>query len=58
MSARTEQLLTEIAQLEAQIAENPTAPSALALKKQLAQKQQELTQASSALTEGKQILKG
>jgi len=58
MSARTEQLLTEIAQLEAKIAENPDAPSAFALKKQLAARQAELTQANQALNEGKQVLKG
>lgn len=58
MSARTEQLLTEIAQLEAKLAETPDAPSALSLRKQLASKQQELTQANEALTEGRQILKG
>ncbi len=58
MSARTEQLLQEIADLQKKIDENPTAPSALGLKKQLASKQHELTQANEALTEGRQILKG
>lgn len=58
MSARTEQLLTEIKELEKKIAENPDAPSSFALKKQLAMKQRELSTAFEALTEGKQILKG
>lgn len=58
MSARTEQLLSEIQELEQKIAENPDAPSSFKLKKQLAMKQRELSTASEALTEGKQVLKG
>jgi hypothetical protein len=58
MSARTEQLLVEIADLESKIAENPNDPSAFALKKQLASKQHELIQANEALNEGRQVLKG
>lgn len=57
MSARTEQLLTEISELEKKIAENPEAASSFPLKKQLASKRSELTHAAEALTEGKQLLK-
>ena len=59
MSARTEQLLTEISLLENQIAKEPAGSSkGLILKDRLKDLQQQLTQANDALTEGRQILKG
>ena len=61
MSARTEQLLTEINELEAKIAKaqgTPLAGAVPQLQEQLRQRRQELTAATQALNEGKQVLKG
>jgi hypothetical protein len=59
MSARTEQLIEEIASIEQKIAQQPDGSRAIVmLREQLMLRQRELTAASEALTEGKQILKG
>ena len=60
MSARTEQLLSEIQDLEIKIAAEKAAGSrnVVALQEQLMARRKELTQATEALTEGRQILKG
>ena len=61
MSARTEQLLSEISELETKIASAKATPgdrSVVMLQEQLMARRKELTAATEALTEGKQILKG
>ena len=59
MSARTEQLVTEITELEAQIAAEPQGSrNIVMLREQLMARRKELTKATEALTEGKQVLKG
>jgi hypothetical protein len=59
MSARTEQLLSEISELEAKIAAEPAGSrNTVMLREQLLSRRKELTAATQALTEGKQILKG
>jgi len=59
MSARTEQLLTEISELETKIASEPSGSrNVVTLREQLVARRKELTQANEALTEGRQILKG
>jgi len=58
MSARTEQLLTEIKTLEERIAAEQSPIVKGTLETHLAALRRQLTQANEALTEGRQILKG
>jgi hypothetical protein len=58
MSARTEQLLTEISDLEKRITEEKQPMVKASLETHLASLRKQLTQANEALTEGRQILKG
>jgi len=59
MSARTEQLLTEISDLEKRIAEEKHPMARASLETHLITLRKQLTQANEALTEGKQsLLKG
>ncbi len=58
MSARTEQLVEDIATLEQKITEEPKGSrNIVMLREHLMKLQKELSSASEALTEGKQILK-
>lgn len=59
MSARTEQLLAEIVELEAKIVAEPTAsPAVDVLREQLVTRRSELLKATQALNEGTRVLKG
>ena len=59
MSAKTEQLLKEISDIEAELAAEPkNSRNTVALREMLAARQRELTKANEALTEGRQVLKG
>ncbi len=58
MSARTEALIQEIKDIEAEIVvEQASLRSVTTLRWRLIKRQRELTRANEALTEGKQILK-